>query len=89
MQARTVQDLRAGPQADYLKSKGHALWILDDDSVGANGQPVLPGWMRAAGNPTLPALIIATDSSPPQILHKGPWPDTADAVITQLQQAGG
>lgn len=90
--ARLVTSLRSGPSADYLKSKGHTLTILDDDAVGSDGKPsrFVEAWRPHFANLALPALIIY-DSKTQAILLKvsiGPTA-TAAEVITSLKAHGG
>lgn len=65
--ARTLTALRNGPVADYLKSKGHSLAILDDDVTDADGQPpaVLMKWRADYPTVKLPAILIADATGKP------------------------
>lgn len=84
-QARLATALRTGAHAEYLKTKGHTLRILDDDAVNENGQPVAE---LAKYKPfTIPELLII--APPDKLLHRGPLPATAEAVIETLKANGG
>lgn len=84
-QARLATALRTGTHAEYLKTKGHSLRILDDDAVNENGQPVAE---LAKYKPfSIPELLII--SPPDKLLHRGPLPKTADEVMSRLKEHGG
>lgn len=83
--------LRVGPHADYLKSRGHTLTVLDDDAVGPDGKPapILEKWKPHYQNLNLPALILADGTG--KVLAASPLSDkaTADEVIDAIKKAGG
>lgn len=84
-QAIVATGLRAGAHADYLKSKGHSLLILDDDAVNEAGQP-LP--LLAKFKPySVPELLIV--SPPDRLIHREPLPASADAVMAAIKAKGG
>lgn len=88
--ARAIAALRAGPQAAYLKSKGHVLTILDDDAVGPDGQPapLLVKYRPHYQNLKLPALVIADGAT---VLSAVSLADTAtaDQILEAIKKAGG
>lgn len=92
--SRLITGLRSGPAADYLKSNGHKLSILDDDAVDSSGQPsaVVKAWLTAIGNMPLPALVVAdvTDGKT-KVLYTGTLTEaaTADTVLNTLKANGG
>jgi hypothetical protein len=88
--ARLINQLRTGPQSQYLASKGHKLDVWDDDSVLADGRPSpkAEAWKPIYAGLTLPVLIIY-DPASKNILHKGTLPESADAVIEAVRKAGG
>lgn len=77
--AAMVRDLRTGPHADYLKSKGHSLLILDDEL----NQPALTPY-RPFATPEL--LIVAP---PSKLLSRSPLPATASEVMAAIKAKGG
>lgn len=89
--ARAIIALRAGAHAEYLKSKGHVLTILDDDVVGPDGQPsvAVKWWWAHYKDVKLPALVIGTADR--AVLSVTPLSDkaTADEVIALIKKAGG
>lgn len=84
--------LRTGTNAEYLRSKGHELAILDDDTVGPDGQPapVLEAWRQHFAGMSLPVLILI-DQQTGELVHKLELPATATAadVIAALKEHGG
>ncbi len=83
--SRMAVALRVGKPAEYLKSKGHTLLILDDDAIAADGKPSpLLDPFRPL-NP--PELIVV--KPPASVLYRGKLPDTADEVIAEVQRHGG
>jgi hypothetical protein len=84
--AQTLNRLRTGPQAQYLASKSHRLFVLDDDSVGSDGKPSLEAWSKHLAGLTLPAVLIL-DSQTRAIVHKQSVPNiaTADDVLAILK----
>ena len=89
--ARTLTALRAGAHADYLRTKNHALTVLDDDAVGADGKPapLLVKWRPHYQGLKLPALVIADQAG--TVLHAGSLADnaTAEQIIETLKKVGG
>lgn len=80
--------LRASQQGQYLKDKGHRLIIIDDDTVGPNGQLAeVVAKYKSLGVP-LPALFVL-DSATGAVLVKQPLPDTAGEVVELVKQHGG
>ena len=76
----------------YLSdNKHHPLRTADKDSQAAWLQPYLERAKLA--NAPMPALLIVADpiagSSAAKVLHIGPVPATAEAVIAELRKAGG
>lgn len=84
--------LRNGPSFDYLKTKGHKLAILDDDSVNEAGQPskLVEAWRPHFAGMTLPVLFII-DAQSRQLLHKESIAPTAtaDNIIERVREHGG
>ena len=89
--ARLIVALRVGVHAEWLKSRGHTLLILDDDAVGPDGQPapLLVKWRPHYAGLKLPALVIADPAG--NLLHAAPLLDnaSADVVIEAIKKAGG
>jgi hypothetical protein len=87
-QARMWNLLRTGEHAAYLKSKGHKLEILDDDSVDQNGQPskLVEGLKPLATS--LPFLFIL-EPSDGRPLHSQAVPATAAQVMEVIKSHGG
>lgn len=77
--------LRVGAHADYLKSKGHQLLILDDDAKNENGQPVKA--LEPFKPFTVPEILIV--EPPSKVLARQKLPETADEVMTLLKANGG
>jgi hypothetical protein len=90
--ARMITGLRNAPHADYLKSKGHTLSILDDDAVDAIGQPspLVAAWREHFAGMTFPVVFIL-DPNGPKLIHKESLSATAgaDAVMGLLKKHGG
>jgi hypothetical protein len=84
--ARLYTALRAGPQASYLKTKGHSLQIFDLD----NPDPNASKWRPHVTGLTLPVMLI-TDSATRQLLHKESIAPTAtaDDIIAKVKGFGG
>lgn len=84
--------LRTGPSFDYLKTKGHTLSILDDDSVNEHGQPskLVEAWRPHFAGMTLPVLFII-DAQTNQLLRKETIAPTAtaDNIIERVRETGG
>lgn len=89
--ARLVVALRVGVHAEWLKSRGHSLLILDDDAVGPDGQPTpaLAKWRPHYAGLKLPAVVIADPAG--NMLHAAPLLDNAavDVVIEAIKKTGG
>lgn len=90
--ARMITALRTPPHADYLKSKGHTLAILDDDSVDENGNPspLVEAWRPHFAGMTLPVVFVI-DPAGGKLIHKQSIPSTAtaDDVMQILKGNGG
>lgn len=84
--AATFLNLRTGTAAAYLKGKGHALNVLDDDLTDATGKPsaLVQRWAPIG---KIPELVIGTPQA--KVIWRGPLPATADAVIEQIKKVGG
>lgn len=88
---RAVTALRNPPHSEYLKSKGHTLSILDDDSVGPDGKPApaVEAWRPQFAGMTLPVVFII-DQATNTLVHKESMADlTADKVMDLLKKNGG
>lgn len=82
--AATINSLRTGPPAAYLKSKGHRLNIIDDDSLAGDAK-----WTAILSGMTLPVVIV-TDKSDAIIRKQSvPMTATADQIIEIVKGAGG
>jgi hypothetical protein len=79
--------LRSGDSGAYLKSKGHKVHILDDDSVGSDGKPALESWAKHLAGIALPAIVIADDKG--RVVHKGPCPAGTPEVLDLIKASGG
>lgn len=88
--ARLITALRAGPQAEYLKTKGHTLRILDDDSLDQDGKPALEAWRPYFSSLTLPVLLVI-DPTAKVVLHKESIAPsaTAESVVQKVKEHGG
>lgn len=85
--ARTITALQGkGAAYDYLRSKGHRIAILDDQSPAS----VRQAWRPHFDGMTLPALVIL-DAETRNLLYKGPLSPTAsaDSIIVKLKEYGG
>lgn len=85
--ARTITALQAkGPSYDYLRSKGHKVSILDEQSPSS----ILAAWRPHLTGLKLPALFII-DTETRQLLHKESIAPTAtaDSIIATLKEHGG
>ena len=85
--ARTITALQGkGAAYDYLRSKGHRIAILDDQSPAS----VRQAWRPHFDGMTLPALVIL-DAETRALLYKGAISPTASAeeVIAKLKEHGG
>jgi hypothetical protein len=85
-----VGSLRAGPQARYLKDKGHQFTLYDLEDKDQNGDPVKQVVELKALNIPPPALFVL-DKGTGSVLRKEtlPKPPTADAVIEAVKGTGG
>lgn len=81
--ARQIVSLRTGSSAEYLKSNGHTLLVIDQDAIGTDGQPLakINAWRPF----TLPEMFIS-DSVGKKLLWRGKLP--AD-VIAEIKKHGG
>lgn len=82
--ARMIVSLRSGAAADYLKSKEHKLYILDDDSQAA------AAWRPHFEGMKLPAIFIL-DETAKTLLHKQELPagTTGAQVVDIVKGKGG
>lgn len=80
-------ELQSGASGTYLRSKGHKVHILDDDSVGSDGKPALESWAKHLAGIALPAIVIADDKG--NVVHKGPCPATTADVLNTVKASGG
>jgi hypothetical protein len=82
--ARMIVGLRSGAAADYLKSKEHKLYILDDDSQAA------AAWRPHFEGMKLPAIFIL-DETAKTLIHKQELPasTTAAQVVDIVKGKGG
>lgn len=82
--ARLITALRNGPTAEYLKTKGHALLVIDDDAVDENGAAVVkPDWITGV---QLPAVAVLDSAG--RTAYRGPLPATADQLLELLKGKG-
>lgn len=90
--SRLTISLRNAPHADYIRSKGHGLSILDDDVVDENDQPspVLASWRPHFAEMQLPVVFIV-DQNTGKLVHKQELPASATAgdVMKILKDNGG
>lgn len=83
--SRAFVALRSGPSADWLKSQGHSLAIVDDDSTDVDGQPLKILQPLKALGVAMPALFVL-DSTNRVVLQQTLPPDvTASGVISLIQ----
>lgn len=74
-----------GPVAEYLKSKGHTIQVLDDDTQDENGQRVVDeAWLEGV---RLPAVVIL-DATSRQAQQRGQLPATPDGLLGWLKGKG-
>lgn len=87
-----ITSLRNPPHSDYLKSKGHTLHILDDDSVDADGKPspLIEAWRPHFAGKTLPVLFVI-DAATNKLVYSQELPAAtkADDVMKVLKDKGG
>lgn len=87
---RLINSLQAGKAREYLRSKGHSCFVLDDDAVNSAGQPseLVAKWKAFLDVP-LPAVAILDDKQ--NVLFKISLAEgtTADDVISWLKSKGG
>lgn len=82
--ARMITALRNGPAAEYLKSKGHSLLVIDDDAIDANGLGVVkPDWITGS---QLPVVVVLDNSG--RVAYREPLPATADLLLESLKGKG-
>lgn len=91
-QARMIVALRTGAHAEYLKSKGHVIYVLDDDSVDKDGNPspVVQAWKAELAGLTMPVVLVI-DTAGNNLIHKQSLAATAtaDDVMALLKAHGG
>lgn len=91
-QAMTLVALRAGPQATWLRSQGHKLYVLDDDEGDGRGNraPLLVRLDPYIKDVPLPALVVC-DTATGKVLAKQTIPagTSADAIVEAIKEAGG
>jgi hypothetical protein len=81
--------LRTGAPAQWLREKGHALVIIDDDTTDADGRPIpLVQTFKSLGI-TMPCLFILDSTN--QVILKTTLPAdvTPDGVLEMIRSAGG
>lgn len=83
--ARTINALRNGAAAEYIKTKGHVLDVLDDDAVDETGKPIMTDLQGIQ----LPAMLIY-DRQTKQLRHKVSVPANvpADALLAIIKKYG-
>lgn len=88
--ARLLTQLRTGQHAEYLRSRGHSLSILDDDAVGFDGRPspAVEAWRSHFAGLTLPAVLIY-DPDRSAIIAKQALPATSAELIELVKRNGG
>lgn len=90
--ARTITALRNPPHSDYLKSHGHTLAVLDDDSVDADGKPsaIVEAWRPQFVGMTLPVIFVI-DPNGNKLVGKQSFPAnaTADDLMKIVKANGG
>lgn len=90
--ARMITNLRNPPNSDYLKSKGHTLAVLDDDSVDADGKPsaIVEAWRPQFAGMTLPVLFVIDPNGNKLVAKQSiSATATADEVMKILKANGG
>lgn len=87
---RLINSLQAGKAREYLKSKGHSAFVLDDDAVNSDGQPseLVAKWKAFLDVP-LPAVAILDEKG--ALLFKISLAEgaTADEIISWVKAKGG
>jgi hypothetical protein len=86
--ARIWNQLRTGDAAAYLAAKGHKLDILDDDSIGPDGQPAKLVTELKPLATSLPFMFIL-EQSDGRPLHSQAVPATASQVLEVIKNHGG
>lgn len=75
------------------ENQKHSMIQLEDDTVGADGSK--PTWLvkylqlLKEKNVSLPAMIIATTTSPAQVLYAGKSPSSVEEYQNLIKQHGG
>lgn len=93
--ARLIVALRSGSAGAYINDKGHTLSILDDDSLGPDGQPAssVAAWRPVYESKGLPCLIItARVNNETKVLYAAKLDEanaTADQVLAKIKEHGG
>jgi hypothetical protein len=92
LQKLTFSGLQFGIQSSYLKSKGHAFFLYDDDDKDSQGNPaaIVEQWRPHFTGMAYPVLVIV-DKKSGAIVHKTSLDAkaSADDVLTILKQHGG
>ncbi len=86
-----VVGLRNGAPAEYLKSKGHRFYLLDDNDVNMNGKPtaLVEKWRPHLVGMKLPVVVVLNEKA--EIVHKQELPEgtTPTQAIDILKSHGG
>lgn len=85
--ARMFITLQSGANAEYIRSKGHAINILDDEQTDENGNPLALVQSLLPLQP--PPALFVLEMSDGRPLHHEPLPETADDVMRVLRENGG
>lgn len=88
--SRLVNGLRIGTNAAYLKSKGHALHLIDDDAVNGDGAKAAL-LAKYADSVKFPRSLIVADTATGAVIAVGEVTDnsTAAGVVDFIKQNGG
>jgi hypothetical protein len=90
--AMLIRDLRTGPVADYLKSKQHALGVLDTNAKDPDGKPSLAveEWRPHFSGLTLPALVVYDPTTKRVLSKQAITPaTTANQIMEAIKKDGG
>jgi hypothetical protein len=86
--ARSLTALRVGSNAEYLKTKGHDLLVLDDDATLADGSPdpYVQGLLSLRCSVALPCVYLI-DKAANKLIDVKPF--TSDAAAMEALKASG
>jgi hypothetical protein len=90
--AMLIRDLRTGPVADYLKSKMHALGVLDTNAKDPDGKPspAVEEWRPHFSGLTLPALVVYDPTTKRVLSKQAITPaTTATQIMEAIKKDGG